>query len=89
MSCCSSALGHDHVADPRLPVQAAGGAGEDRPLDAELAGEQRRRRRRRHLADAESTATTSWPSRWPIQNLRPARTRGASSGMAPSSAASS
>ena len=45
-------LGDDHVADPRPFVQAAGGAGEDRPLDAELAGEQRRRRRRRDLADA-------------------------------------
>ena len=41
------------------------------------------------LPTPDSTATTSWPSRWPIQNLRPARTRGASSGMAPSSAASS
>ena len=41
------------------------------------------------LPTPESTATTSWPSRWPIQKRRPARSSGASSGMQASSDASS
>ena len=45
-------LGNDDVADPRRFVQAAGGAGEDRALGAELVDEQRRRHCRGDLADA-------------------------------------